>query len=45
MTDDYLTDSHKSWGSGRPASVDRVDLPQPYSDLGPDYSSVFPYGF
>ena len=28
-----------------PASVDRDDLPQPYSDLGSDYSSVLPYGF
>ena len=25
--------------TGRPTSVDRDGLPQPYSDLGPDYSS------
>ena len=31
---------HKGWGSGRLASVDRDDLPQPYSDLGSDYSSA-----
>ena len=30
----------RSTGVGR-----RVDLPQPYSDLGSDYSSVLPYGF
>ena len=30
---------HLGWGTGRPASVDRDGLPQPYSDLGPDYSS------
>ena len=30
---------HLGWGSGRPTSVDRDGLPQPYSDLGPDYSS------
>ena len=41
-TGDYITDPHKSWGAGRPVSVDRDDLPQPYSDLGPDYSSEFP---
>ena len=28
-----------------PRSVDRDDLPQPYSELGTDYSSVLPYGF
>ena len=26
-------------------SVDRDGLPQPYSDLGPDYSSYLLYGF
>ena len=30
---------HLGWGTGRPTSVDRDGLPQPYSDLGPDYSS------
>ena len=30
---------HLSWGTGRPTSVDRDGLPQPYSDLGSDYSS------
>ena len=25
---------HLSWGTGRPTSVDRDGLPQPYSDLG-----------
>ena len=27
------------------APVDRVGLPQPYSDFGLDYSSFFLYGF
>ena len=30
---------HLGWGTGRPTSVDRDGLPQPYSDLGSDYSS------
>ena len=30
---------HLVCGTGRPTSVDRDGLPQPYSDLGPDYSS------
>ena len=30
---------HLGWGTGRPTSVDWDGLPQPYSDLGPDYSS------
>ena len=30
---------HLGWGTGLPTSVDRDGLPQPYSDLGPDYSS------
>ena len=30
---------HLSWGTGRPTSAARDGLPQPYSDLGPDYSS------
>ena len=33
---------HKGWGSGRPASVDRDDLPQSYSDLGSDIVPFFP---
>ena len=40
-TGDYIADPHKSWSAGRPVSIDRDDLPQPYSDLGPDYSSDF----
>ena len=32
-------------GIGAPVSVDRDDLPQPYSELGSDYSSFRPYGF
>ena len=34
-------------GVGAPVDglVDRDDLPQPYSDLGSDYSSFPPYGF
>ena len=36
---------HLGWGTGRPTSVDRDGLPQPYSDLGPDYSSYLMYGF
>ena len=32
-------------GTGRPGSVDRDDLPQPYSELSSDYSSFPPYGF
>ena len=35
---------HWGWGSGRPASVDRDDLPQPYSELGSDYSSFLLLG-
>ena len=31
------------WGTGRPTSFDRDRLPQPYSDLGLDYSSDLPY--
>ena len=27
------------WGTGRPTSAARDGLPQPYSDLGSDYSS------
>ena len=30
--------THLSWGTGRPTSVDRDGLPQPYVDLGSDYS-------
>ena len=30
---------HLGWGTGRPTSVDQDDLPQPYSNLGSDYSS------
>ena len=30
---------HLGWGTGRPTSADRDGLPQPYSDLGSDYSS------
>ena len=30
---------HLGWGTGRPTSVDRDGLPQPYSDLGSDYIS------
>ena len=30
---------HLDWDTGRPTSVERDGLPQPYSDLGPDYSS------
>ena len=30
---------HLGWGTGRPTSVDRDGLPQPYSDLGSDYCS------
>ena len=30
---------HLGWGTGRPTSVDRDGLPQPYSDLSSDYSS------
>ena len=32
---------HLGWGTGRPTSADRDGLPQPYSDLGSDYSSYF----
>ena len=35
---------HLGWGTGRPTSVDRDGLPQPYSDLGPDYSYYLLYG-
>ena len=35
--------AHLGWGAGRPTSVDRDRLPQPYSDLGPDYCSDIPY--
>ena len=34
-----LGTEHLGWGTGRPTSVDRDGLPQPYSDLGSDYSS------
>ena len=34
---------HLGWGASRPTSVDRDRLPQPYSDLGPDYCSDIPY--
>ena len=34
---------HLGWGTGRPTSVDRDGLPQPYSDLGLDYSSYILY--
>ena len=44
-TDDHRTDPHKSWGVGRPVSVDRVELPQPYSYFSPDSSSDFLQGF
>ena len=30
---------HLGWGTGRPTSAARDDLPQPYSDLGSDYKS------
>ena len=30
-------------GAGRPTSVDQDRLPQPYSDLRPDYRSDIPY--
>ena len=34
---------HLGWGTGRPTSVDRYGLPQPYSDRGSDYSSYIFY--
>ena len=49
MTGDSTIDSRRlglrSTGVGRSASVDRDNLPQLYSELGLDYSSVLPYGF